>query len=519
MKIIFYILITISLVPYTFSQTTFQRTYTCSNAVFQSGSVTNGVYVEQTFDSGYFVAGTINVNMSDFFLMKVNNNGDTLWTKTFGGNFTELLYSAKQTSDSGFILAGVTNSFSQGATDGYLIKTDVSGNIIWSKNYGGFDNDWFESIDETDDGNFIACGSTYTYGAGAHDVYLVKISSNGNIIWTKTIGSPQYDSGRDVQQTVDKGFVITGYTNGFTAATSRIYVIKTDSTGSVIWTKIFGGVIGEDTKCIRQCFDGGYAISGYTNSYGAGATDIFLLKLDINGNFQWMKTYGGASEEIGNDIEQTSDSGFILTGRTYTFGGTERYVYMIKTNSSGDTLWTKAYQSSICNGYSVKQTYDGGYINASVPASLLLIKTDAFGNSGCNDISTNTIVSSVTPLQLSGYQTGSGGTAGTAGTLIRYIPITLDTLCISLIGVKEIYEPEAIIYPNPSLNLFTVELKNSHNDSRILLYNSQGILVSEQNSKYKKIVINRNGLASGLYFVEIIEDGKIIFNSRVFFID
>ena len=133
-----------------------------------------------------------------------------------------------------------------GGWDAYLIKTDLNGNIVWSKNYGGFDNDWFSSIQLTHDGGYIACGTTFTFGSGIGDVYLLKLDPAGNIQWTKTFGGSGWERGNFVQQTFDNGFIITGYSTSFTAASGRIYLLKTDSLGNVSWSKIFGGVMGEE---------------------------------------------------------------------------------------------------------------------------------------------------------------------------------------------------------------------------------------------------------------------------------
>lgn len=403
------------------AQATFQSSF---DTTFQNGFIsTNEVSVLQTFDGDYCIGGSISKNNGDIYLMKLNSLGDTLWTRTFGGDLADVLYSVEQTLDSGFILAGQTRSFGMGNTDAYLIRTDARGNLIWSKTYGGVDFDWFSCIQRTEDNGFIACGST------SGIFYLTKIDLDGNILWTKSIAAGSWAS--SIQQTFDKGYIITGYA---VVGDYHICLVKTDSVGNVVWSKISASSLGEGGQCVKQCSDSSYVITGYTNDFGAGAQDAFLLKVDTSGNFKWMKTYGGIWEDIGYHLEQTSDNGFVISGRTESFGpniGTARNVYLVKTNPIGDVMWTKAYGSVINNGYCVKQTIDNGYIVVSNPSTLQVIKTDSLGHTGgCNEYNTNTIESSVSPALVSRSTfNGSVGISNNANTITGQSLITMKTVC------------------------------------------------------------------------------------------
>ena len=492
------------------AQVTFQKSFgsTLGNAYIG----TNDVSVLQTYDGGYCLGGTINANNGDIFLLKLNSIGDTLWTKTFGGNFDDILFSVAQTFDSGFILAGQTRSFSTGITDAYLIRTDASGNLVWSKNYGGFDSEWFSSIQQTDDSGFIACGSTFTFGSGIQDIYLVKIDPFGNIKWTKTIGGSGWDRASSIQQTFDKGFIITGSTTSFTAASGRIYLVKTDKNGSLVWSNILGGVMGEGGHCVRQCKDSSFVVTGYTNSFGAGAQDVFLLKTDESGNLQWMKTYGGVWEDIGYHVEQTSENGFIVTGRTQSFGSGSG-VYLLKTNAIGDTLWTRAYGNIISNGYCVKQSNDGGYIIASNPNTLNAIKTDSFGHVGCNEYNTNTIINSISPVQLTGALTGSGGIANNAATITRYTPVTFGALCLATNIGDAFIEPNKInVYPNPFADRLTFT-SSKNEQATIILFDIFFRQILQQTFT-NSTTINTEHLADGIYFYELRNSNLIIANGK-----
>jgi hypothetical protein len=507
------------------SQTiTFQKSYGSTYSAAILG--TNEVSVQQTLDGGYIVGGTISANNGDIYLMKINASGDTLWTKTFGGNLDDVLYSVRQTSDSGYIIVGQTRSFSQGNSDAYVLKTDANGNLMWSKNYGGFDWDFFSSAQQTNDNGFILCGTTFSFGSGIMNIYLVKIDLSGNFLWMKTLGGDNREYGTFIQQTSDHGFIITGSTKSFTAISGRIYLVKTDSLGNPLWSKIFGGVIGEAGNCVKQCSDGGYIITGYTNSFGAGGQDVFLVKTDLSGNLQWMKTYGGAWIDEGYYVEQTTDSGFIVTGRTQSFGpqgsgagGTN--IYLLKTDANGDTLWTKTYGSVINNGYCVKQTNDGGYVIASNPTSINLIKTDSKGNSGCNQYSTNTITNNVSPMTLTGCLTNSGGNSYNAATITRHAPISINTLCSGSNDVNDlVYKNEISIYPNPFSSGTTIKISGNYEKFSFTIYNLWGQSVKQiRNITDGSTSLSRDALPSGLYFIHLMQDDKIVATDKLVITD
>ncbi|MGB5531067.1 MAG: T9SS type A sorting domain-containing protein [Ignavibacteriaceae bacterium] len=307
---------------------------------------------------------------------------DTAWTRTFGGAGLETGYDLQQTDDGGYILVGDVNS-----SDIILIKTDVSGNEQWTKIYGGSLSDLGNSVIQTNDGGFIIVGNTASRGAGLQDVWLIKTDSNGDSIWTKTFGGPDSEIGYSVQQTSDNGYIITGYTRSFSAGQEDVWLIKTDSIGNEQWNKIFGGTSYDKGYSVQQTSDGGYIITGETASFGL-LGDVWLIKTDSNGNIQWTKTFGANWPDAGYSVNQTSDGGFIIAGQTDSFGAGSSDFWLIKTNSVGDTLWTKTFGSAgFETGRSVKQTTDGGYIVCGFEdpsgtgfEDVLFIKTDSDGN-------------------------------------------------------------------------------------------------------------------------------------------
>jgi hypothetical protein len=340
----------------------FQRTYGGPNW-------DAGFSVQQTSDGGYVIAGgtsSFGVGGSyDVWLIRTNRSGDTLWTRTYGGSGTEIAYGVQQTADGGFIISGYASSVATASDDAYLIRTDPSGIVIWSQAYGDTLQESALSVQQTSDGGYVFAGRSDSYGSSSADVLLVKTDNSGGVLWTRSYGGAGWDEGSSVQQTADGGYIVVGSTDSFGANQIDVYVVKTNSSGDTLWTRTYGGGGGDVGSSVRQVPDGGYLIVGSTGSFGAGTDDVYLVRTDASGTPLWTKTYGGSSPERGYSVWHTSDGGFIISGSTESYGGGSfPFVYLIRTNSSGDTLWTRTYGGTAGDQYGlyVQQTSDGGYI-------------------------------------------------------------------------------------------------------------------------------------------------------------
>jgi len=357
------------------SQQRWERTY---------GGTVNGYghSVQQTKDGGYIVAGSTYSfgNSGQVYLVKTNASGDTLWTRTYGGTGEDYGLSVQQTTDGGYIIAGTTNSFGSGEQV-YLVKTNATGDTLWTKSYGRAGEDYGYSVQQTQDGGYIVAGETKSFG-NARQVYLIKTNASGDTLWTRTYGGP-WAQGKSVQQTSDGGFIITGETYSF-GGDWQVYLIKTNATGDTLWSRNYGGTGADNGNSVQQTQDGGYIVAGETESFG-NARQYYLIKTNASGDTLWTRNYGGAGTDEGKSVQQTMDGGYIVAGWTISFGNGGQ-VYLIKTNASGDTLWTRSYGGTdIDVGNSVRQTTDLGYIIAGETNSfgngyqVYLIKTDKNG--------------------------------------------------------------------------------------------------------------------------------------------
>jgi hypothetical protein len=320
--------------------------------------------VRQTTDGGYIIAGSTcpSWNICDVYLIKTDAGGNIVWEKTFSRSEVDEARSVRQTTDGGYIIAGVTgyvNMIWEYIYDVYLIKTDANGNIVWEKTFGpgGYSNG-ARSVQQTTDGGYIVAGSTQTSWLTS-DVYLIKTDANGNSVWEKTFSRGRADWACSVQQTTDGGYIIAGYTNG------AVYLVKTDANGNSVWEKTFGGSM-DIAYSVQQTTDGGYIIAGSIADWD----DVYLIKTDADGNIIWEKTFGRSDEDQAYSVRQTTDGGYIIAGYTLSYEAGRTDVYLIKTDAGGNIVWEKTFGGSNNDfAYSVRQTTDGGYIIAGYTSS------------------------------------------------------------------------------------------------------------------------------------------------------
>jgi uncharacterized delta-60 repeat protein len=500
---------------YAHAQVRFAKTYGGTNDEWASS-------VQQTSDGGYIMAGrtrSFGAGGFDVFLVKTDANGDVQWAKAYGGTGADLAFSVQQTSDGGYIVAGATHSFGAGGADFFVVKTDANGNVEWAKTYGGTGADTAFSVQQTSDGGYIVAGWTRSFGAGNLDIFLIKTDANGNVEWAKTYGGTGDDRAYSVQQTSDGGYIVAGETRSFGAGNLDIFLIKTDEFGNVQWAKAYGGTNDEWASSVQQTSDGGYIMAGRTRSFGAGGFDVFLVKTNADGNVQWAKAYGGTGADLAFSVQQTSDGGYIVAGYTTSFGAGGADFFVVKTDANGNIQWAKTYGGSNEDwAFSVQQTPDGGYIVAGRTQSfgagswdVFLVKTDANGNIGsCGivgnasptvtepTVTVNTPSPSVRSVSLTPGSPSPTVTTITTLTFNAPCPLSDD----NELGISESCKPvSGLITPYKG----GIKITKS-GEFEVKVYNVSGVMVKSIKGKDEV----KFELSRGVYFVEVVSGGRVL---------
>lgn len=306
------------------------------------------------------------------------------WNRTFGGPYGDGVWSMQETDDQGFVMAGYTSSLGQ-RSDLWLIKTDSGGREEWNRTFGGSDEDVGYFVSNIKEGGFIVVGSTKSYGVGEERLWLIKVDSEGRRLWDRTFGgfvSSAGDGGWSANETDDGGYIIAGYTRSKGSGGKDLWLIKVDAAGEKEWDRTFGGKEDDAGMSVIQSDDGGYVVAGRTASYGSGKDDIWLLKVDSSGRERWNRTFGKTMDDVGFQVLEV-DGGYIVVGRTEP-GGNGKRATLIRTDLRGSKVWEKTYRIG-SSGISVQIASDGGFvISGSVDLpngdrDAALIKTDPSG--------------------------------------------------------------------------------------------------------------------------------------------
>ena len=348
---------------------------------FGGNSRDQGSCVCQTFDGGYILAGfttSFGQGNEDLWLIKLDSLGDTIWTRTYGKQGSDFGASVIQTSDGGFIVLG-SISLANNSRYMWLVKTDSFGDTLWTKTYGTGQNGAHHIV-QTPDKGFIFTGRV---GDIFPDTWLVRTDSLGDTLWTRTFEIYGIYYCASISSTNDGGFILGGYTDNLfywdqpDGQDFDLLLIKIDSLGNTLWTKIIGRDYSDHGYEVQQTINGGYVIAGETRSFGDDYGDVWLVQTDSLGDTVWTRTYGGPEHDRAHSICQTRDSGFILTGWSNSFVNNDWDIYIVRTDFKGDTLWTKTVSSpGVDNGKYVRQTSDNGFIITGF--------TSPLGEDSCN---------------------------------------------------------------------------------------------------------------------------------------
>jgi hypothetical protein len=311
----------------------------------------SGKAVKETSDGGLIIAGataSFGAGGSDAWLIKTDADGNEEWNQTYGSLSDDYGWEVIETSDHFFLMIGDTYSFGSGADDLYLVKTDSAGNLIWEKTFGDLGSDYGTGIAEASDGNYVLVGATQVTKADETDVWLLKVNQDGTDMWTKTFGSSGSDNARGILATADGDFIIAGLLTDVVRGDEDIWLLKTDAEGNEIWSSTFGTKNADKGVAVAETVDGGFIVTGYWNSYkdiahNVTVGDLFLLKTNSDGLEEWTTLYGQKEDydrfDMGFGLSQSRDGGFIVTGQTKTFASTNSVDYYdlwtIRTDAQG----------------------------------------------------------------------------------------------------------------------------------------------------------------------------------------
>ncbi len=445
------------------------------------------------------------------------------WEKVYGGIQNDYGTGIDQVPDGGFIISGRTQSRGAGLHDAWLVRTDENGDTLWTKTFGYFGDDYATAIQVTRDSGFIMIGNTRSIGAGGSDWWALKTDSNGVLQWEKTYGGVEDDECMAMQQTSDGGYIFSGYSRSFSHGLGDMWLVKTDANGVVEWSNNFGGSGFDGSHWVAQTFDSGYISAGFTLSYGAGSADFWLVKTNAVGDSVWSKTYGGADEDRSFFVAQTADSGFILTGRYGWTGAGDGQIWILKTDQAGDTSWTKFFGgiNDESAGY-IHETTDGDFIvlgsTTSFGAGLgdvWLLKLDASGNELWNETYGYVgydIASRLYPLADGGHVltgwTNSLGEGLSDLWLLRLNPEATDIFDSRIEEIPAVFQLKQN-FPNPFNPLTKIEfILPQAGDVELSVFNVAGqkiqtLIKGKRSAGLHRVHFKVQNLASGVYLYRL----------------
>ena len=468
----------------------------------------------QTQDGGYIAAGKSGSSSlfghhggNDFWVIKLNADGDLKWKKLLGGTGNEVARCVRQDSDGGYFIAGYTESNNYdvsgnhgGFYDGWFVKLDPNGNIQWQKTLGGSGWDDIISATQTTDNGYILTGRSenadgdVSFNYGFTDVWVVKLSQSGALEWEKSYGGGLEDSGHSIKQTADGGFIVVGQaysTDGDVTGqhgNGDFWALKISSTGVLEWQKALGGSGYDLASDVAQTADGEYVLVGYSGSNNGDVTghysafDYWVTMLDASGNLRWEKSLGGSEADWGRAIVASEDGGVIAAGSTSSSdgdvqnndGGAE--FWLVKLNGHGQIVWQQTYggtEPELC--YTLSKTSDGGFVTA--------------GYSWSTD----------------GDVTGSSNAGKSDFWIVK--------LGSESVGVEDLSNNEGDtmeLYPNPTGEKITIKVTGFPSSVQITLIDMLGSQVLQQEVS-QDATINLAHLKPGIYFATAITpDGKVL---------
>ena len=395
-----------------------------------------GVIIENTNDGGYIVGGSTRSFGSgdlDIYLIKMSVTGDVEWSKTYSTFGDERVSGLKQTAEGNYYVVGwMAGGF--GFLDILMMKLDTNGNMIWEKNFGGIEADEPRGVSVTDDGGILVSGYAASFGFGAKDIQLIRLDANGSVQWAKTIGGIFEDHISHNLIDSQGNFIFSGASDFTGVLNWTPTLLKTDPLGNIIWIKRYPGNVQDWSRSVIELSSGGYVFVGNTASFGVGQNDVYVVKTDTAGNVEWAKAIGGTADDIGYSVVETNDGKIAVSGYSNSFGYGGYDAFLMMLDISGDLQWTHMFGTPNNDFiFNMKLANDGGFVltgtsfdNTIGASDVYVIKTDQAGNTNCGNFEVNPIVTDV-PLNAVDVNFGS----------VSIISISSPSYSVNVQGTKQ----------------------------------------------------------------------------------
>ncbi len=496
-------------------QNTFENIYkkTGYEQISAPGYIPN--FVKEDNNGNFLIGGgkTYTIETSISFLIKTDQNGDTIWTKNLIQNGCEGI---SYTNDEGFIFSATQGGWMSYGKGFLITKTDNNVNNLWSIWIGH--NDYYNNnivsgkhTVQLPDSSFVSVGCSRDNSVGASDIYITRTSSNGTFQWGKMFGSAYDEFGKRITLTHHNTLLLLSILYNGPFGGSEFVLTETDFSGNIIWSKLYGTSENDFPYDVIITDDNGIVICGYT--YNGGYKDHFIVKTDSTGNIQWSKIMGGANNDYATSISNLNNNEFIFCGG-FSNTATTSSVFAAKMNYSGDTVWTRCFVDTLYScGYAISPTSDGGVIIGANAITSghdypVLIKTDYWGHTDCSFQPTGINVTPGSFIQVNMiFQTNSYGNSGINTFTIESAGAGKKPVCdLSSESRNSITLPiEISVYPNPFSNSTIISLND--NNIKIVSYELFDIFSRPIFNKYlidcDSIIINANELPSGLYIIRV----------------
>jgi hypothetical protein len=492
------------------AQTIFQKKFSLQNE-------STGTFSLKTSDGGFLLAGTTGPSNSygqgRITLTKTDVNGNVSWDKNYGGNLAEYVSSVLENPDGSFTLVGTTFSGnSQPYGDALMMKVSSTGTILWSNVYFGPQAEYANSIIRLANGDYVFCGITRSFTSTGDDTYIVRTDSLGNPLWSSVISDAGNNDGISMTLADDGNLMVFGSAND--GLYLMLFCKISIATGNTIWTKKYSNSIGNSFgRSVYKTSDGGFFLAGWCDGSSISFQNFYLIKTDSAGNPIWSHIYGGNTEDIAYSACATSDGGFAICGYTESFGAGGQDMYLMRVNALGSLQWSATYGTPGNEiAYHVTETYDGGFLLSGSTSTaffsgfseMLVVKTDALGFVPCDYQPATSVKYADTAIVVAPNLVFLSAVGAFNYSFNTQSGIIDSTLCTAVSVIEQPKQAFSFsLFPNPTSNATTLAFENSKPKNIHVIDFLGREIFQQQNCSAQQLELYTEGWPAGMYLVEV----------------